>query len=142
MMGLGFHNIRALDLISYSPWVDIGDMHAMPYQDNAFAAVIMGWCLAYSTEQRKAALEAVRVVRDGGLIAVGISSMIKERAEKDKDGSPIRSMQTLTELLNNFQPHVGHVFFAHDLPPGWEQPIPSSVPPKNWNLMAIFSVKK
>ncbi|MDB5038012.1 MAG: hypothetical protein JWQ35_1540, partial [Bacteriovoracaceae bacterium] len=39
-------NIRGLDLISYSPFVDLGDMHNMPYQNAAFDIVILGWVLA------------------------------------------------------------------------------------------------
>lgn len=138
LMGLGFRNIRALDLISYSPWITLGDMHAMPYKDDAFAVVIMGWCLTYSSNRRKAALEAVRVTRDGGIIAVGAaSSVTEEMARRPESPVQMKTMQwnpTWTELLGCFEPHVGHLFFSHDLPPF------SSA--KQRNLMALFSVKK
>src|SRR5436305_2998048 len=32
----GFRNVRGLDLISYSPLIDLGDMHATPYPDDAW----------------------------------------------------------------------------------------------------------
>jgi len=64
LISLGLHHVRGLDLISYSPWIDLGDMHAMPYTDNQFGIVIMGWVIAYSNDRRKAAEEAIRVVRD------------------------------------------------------------------------------
>jgi hypothetical protein len=42
LIGHGFskENVRGLDLISYSPLVDLGDMHAMPYKDNEWDAVL------------------------------------------------------------------------------------------------------
>src|SRR5688572_20896498 len=35
LVGLGFklQNIVGLDLISYSPWIRLGDMHAIPFPD-------------------------------------------------------------------------------------------------------------
>lgn len=73
LIGHGFQekNIRGLDLLSYSPWVDLGDMHAMPYPDDSFDIVISGWVLGYSAAPRKAAEEMLRVTRNGGVIAVG-----------------------------------------------------------------------
>src|SRR3990172_2012251 len=48
LMGYGFTNVRGLDLISYSPRIDLGDMHAMPYADNSWDVVMSGWALSYS----------------------------------------------------------------------------------------------
>ncbi len=64
-------NVRGLDLISYSPWIDVGDMHAMPYADDSFDVVLFSWVLGYSSNQEKAVAEAVRVVRPGGLVGIG-----------------------------------------------------------------------
>lgn len=73
LMGIGFReeNIRGLDLISTSPLIDVGDMHAMPYPDNSFDVVISGWVLTYSKTPGKAIQEIVRVCKPGGLIAIG-----------------------------------------------------------------------
>lgn len=131
LMSLGFRNIRGLDLMSYSPWIDLGDMHSLPYKDNQFAVVMMGWVLAYSDNRQKAALEAVRVVRDGGIIAVGAAS---DRSEERAKLPGLPSPQTLTELLGYFDPHVGHLYFAHDFP--------SFPTVKRCNLVALFTVKK
>lgn len=74
LMAHGFErrSIRALDLISYSPWVELGDMHAMPFDDDSFDAVILGWVLAYSENRHQAASEVLRVLRPGGIVAVGV----------------------------------------------------------------------
>jgi hypothetical protein len=136
LMGLGFHNFRALDLISYSPWVDLGDMHAMPYKDNQFGIVIMGWVIAYSNNRKKAAAEAIRVVRDGGFIAVG-AEYVKKSAEECSAmlgyPLPITPIQSVSEILEYFGSSVDHVVFSQDRPP---------YPSEKCDLMVIFSVKK
>lgn len=70
--GFDRRSIRALDLITYSPWVQLGDMHAMPFDDGSFDAVILGWVLAYSDDRPRAAAEILRVLRPGGVVAVGV----------------------------------------------------------------------
>ncbi|OGJ65438.1 hypothetical protein A3F36_04990 [Candidatus Peribacteria bacterium RIFCSPHIGHO2_12_FULL_55_11] len=137
LMGMGFRNVRGLDLISYSPWIDLGDMHAMPYADNAFGIVTMGWVLAYSHAPTKAALEAVRVTRNGGLIAGGGEFRLETAAELAIAGGyevcDIKRLESVAEILSLFAPHVDRVFFTHDVP---------SPPQGKWQLLVIFSVKK
>lgn len=73
LVGAGFHpdRIKAVDLISTSPWIDLGDMHALPYPDRSFDIVISSWVLAYSSTPQKAVDEMLRVTRNGGIIAIG-----------------------------------------------------------------------
>jgi SAM-dependent methyltransferase len=135
LMSLGFHNVRALDLISYSPWMDLGDMHAMPYQNDQFGIVVMGWVIAYSTNRQKAAEEAVRVTRDGGIIAVGAQyakESAKEASKRLGYDIPLTPIQSVDEILSYFSPFVDHVFVSVDRTPGVDK----------CDIMAIFSVKK
>lgn len=73
LVGAGFHpdNITAIDLISTSPWIDLGDMHKLPYPDRSFDIVISSWVLAYSSTPQKAVDEMLRVTRSKGIIAIG-----------------------------------------------------------------------
>lgn len=75
LIGLGFkpENIKALDLISSSPMIEKGDMHAMPYDADSFDVVISSWVLNYSSEPQIAVNEMLRVVKPGGLIAIGVT---------------------------------------------------------------------
>ncbi|NOS67694.1 MAG: methyltransferase domain-containing protein [Candidatus Peribacteraceae bacterium] len=135
LIGYGFHNVRGLDLITYSPWVDAGDMHAMPYKDGQFGIIIMGWVIAYSNDRRKAAEEAVRVVRNGGIIAVGAEYMSRSAEETSAVigyDLPLTPIQSVAEILGYFGDAVDHVYFSQDPPPGSNK----------CDVMAIFSVKK
>jgi SAM-dependent methyltransferase len=123
LMGYGFsrHNIRGLDLITYSPFVDLGDMHAMPYEDSTFDVIILGWVLAYSDDKKAAAREVIRVAKPGAVIAIGVSwdPMPREEAIEKVGylpGSEVR-IQSTADLLAFFDGHVGGVYFTLDPEP-------------------------
>ncbi len=137
LKGLGFRNVRGLDLITYSPWVDLGDMHAMPYRADTFGVAILSWCLAYSDNRHKAAGDVVRIVKHGGLVAVGVEySAEKVEDVQKRIGYEICDKDRMTstdQILGYFGAAVDRVFFRHDLP---DHPV------DKWQLLVIFSVKK
>lgn len=129
-------NVRGLDLFSYSPWVDIGNMHSMPYADNSWDALILGWVMSYSTEPAQAAREVARVVRPSGLVAIGVTFypdrlLSKFKAEGVDFGIENR-IQTTEEMLALFGDQVDRVFFRHD-------PTDRS---KQGSCVVIFSIRK
>lgn len=136
LIACGFEpsNIRGLDLFSYSDFVDAGDMHAMPYEDNSFDIVILGWVLAYSNDQKKAAAEVLRVLRPGGIVAVGYEYTALTSEELRDQGSDVADapkLKTTDQILDLFAPHVEDVYFRHD--------IHASRKAKPGSLMTIFS---
>jgi len=128
LMAVGFDaaKIRGLDLISYSPFVDVGDMHDMPYGDNSFDVVILGWVLAYSTDNPKAVAEVLRVARPGAFIAVGCeynplsNEEVQEQLEGKIDaemGTDMTRFDTTDDILDLFEGHIDRVVFRHDVHP-------------------------
>jgi SAM-dependent methyltransferase len=123
LVGLGFamKNIVGLDLISYSPRITLGDMHAIPFPDGSFDAVVCGWTLSYSATPRKAADEIRRVVRTGGIVAIGVEySTMTPRDEVQllgyavqDSGTRINSSADIKELFGGA---VGTIYFEHDAP--------------------------
>lgn len=136
LLGYGFRNVRGLDLISYSPWVDIGNMHDMPYSDDAWGVVVLGWALSYSDTPERAAREVVRVTRRGGIVAVAVSYYPRFRLEDAaRTGRLVGTrerIQTVEEILRLFDGHVGRVYFSHDAPS----------PDVESYCAAIFSIRK
>lgn len=110
LMAYGFkaRNIRGLDLISYSPFIDLGDMHKMPYESNKFDVVIASCVLGYSLEPQKACDEILRVAKNGSLICFS-----HDVNYLTHDKYPIKSCK---DYLKFFDGHVGRIFYTHELP--------------------------
>ena len=140
LVGHGFRkaNIRGLDLISYTPWIDLGDMHSMPYGDDSFDAVVAGWVFAYSTDRPQAAKEVLRVTKEGGVVAIGVEhhpasneEIIREAGYLPGAEDRIRSVE---EILSWFRPHVDKIYLSHD--------IVANRPEEPSSMLAIFSISK
>jgi len=69
--GFHFSNIFAIDLFSYSPTVVVADAVQLPFRADSFDVVVIGWVLEFIPNFAAALGEAVRVTREGGLLAVG-----------------------------------------------------------------------
>ena len=136
--GFCWRNITGLDLISYSPRVQLGDMHAMPYAADKFDGVVLGWVLAYSEDPRIAAAEVVRVTSAGGVIAVGVEYSPKSQDEIISDVGYLPGAQhrisSCTEILEYFGPSVDHVYYTHVVAPRNRDEVGS--------LCVVFSIKK
>ncbi|HYD74811.1 class I SAM-dependent methyltransferase [Ramlibacter sp.] len=115
--GFMWSRIEALDLISYSPKVQLGDMHSTRYPDGSFDAVILGWVLAYSEEPGRAAREIVRITRPGGIIAVGVeySPLSQEEIVASLGYLPgaRKRIASCEEILSFFGDAVDHVYYRH-----------------------------
>jgi len=98
----GYKNIQAIDLISYSKNIKIMDAHNMEYEDNTFDSIFCGWVLPYSNQPQKIADNIVRVIKDGGLVSVGVEYHPNEE---------INSLDKIKELFKN---NINNVFFRYD----------------------------
>ena len=110
-------NIKALDLFSYSPWIDVGDIHDMPYDDQQFDLVLLGWILAYSKDVQTACSEVVRVARKGAYISVGCEYQPMSLEEYKEKHTPDENMmfKTTSDILALFGEHVGEVIFRGEI---------------------------
>jgi SAM-dependent methyltransferase len=72
--GLGWRRgeVKAIDLLTSSRRVTRGDMHQMPFGDDAFGTVVCGWTLSYSKDPKRAAAEIGRVLAPGGVVLFGV----------------------------------------------------------------------
>ena len=79
--GFEFKNIVGIDLFSYSPLIKLSDMHNIKEDDDQFDLVLMGWCLAYSNNKKKALEEAKRVLKKNGMLIIGYT--LTQRTDND-----------------------------------------------------------
>ena len=118
--GYGFHDVTAVDLISYSPLVVEADMHELPFADGSFDFIFCAYTLVYSKEPSRAAREFVRVLRDGGTIAVAVEYSPWEQRTAIQQQllgyaiTPDEKLETAEDILKLFEPHVRSVFVRYD----------------------------
>ena len=110
--GFRWDRIKAIDLFAYSPLVQVGDVHAIPFPDSSFDVVFLGWVLAYSKDQQGAIREVVRVLRPGGIAVVASDYSSEETHTRARVDST--HMQTTDQMLALFGEHAGYVYFRHD----------------------------
>ncbi len=79
------NNISSIDLITYSPWIEIQDMHSIEYEDNQFDCVICGWTISYSNNPTLAMQNMIRVLKDKGFLAIGVEHVSYNKYTGIKD---------------------------------------------------------
>lgn len=123
LVGQGFkaENVRGLDLFSYSPWIDTGNMHDMPYTDNSFDVVIAGWCLVYSDDPHQACREFLRVARHRGIIAIGCTYYSQAMRKAKGETRTEKHYPKVDDLLAVFGAAVRNVYVRHDPEPGADE---------------------
>jgi SAM-dependent methyltransferase len=136
--GFRFDRIHGLDLISYSPKVRLGDMHACPFESNRFDAVVAGWVLAYSEDRTRAAAEIVRIAKTGAIVAVGVEYNPKDvdqiEVETGYQPGSRHRIASCREILGYFGDAIDHVYYDHTVASADRHRIGA--------LCVIFSVKK
>jgi len=125
LIGNGFKssNIRGLDLISYSPFIEVGDMHETRFENSYFDVIICGWTLSYSNDPEKFARELLRIVKDNGVIGIGVeySVLTEEQSIRSHGGYALRMdgrdrINSTQQILELFGSNVKHVYLNHDAP--------------------------
>lgn len=118
--GLGWSpdGVRGLDTFSYSPYIDVGDMHQMPYDDETFSAIICSWTLSYSSSPDVAAREMSRVLKPGGYLVVSMQKIGADYADALPGVlSGAERIQTLTQLDGLYSDLDRVAGFESDVPP-------------------------
>lgn len=114
-------NVCGLDLFTYTPWIETGNMHHMPYPDNTYDVLIAGWVLTYSADPELACREFLRVVKDKGIIAIGSTYLSPRLAAERGAGRSEIHYPRVADLLKRFGSAVRNVYVSHDSEPELEE---------------------
>ena len=128
LIAAGFNpkRIRGMDIISYSPFIELGDMHDIPYEDGSFDVIFLGWVLAYSTDNKLAVSEVLRVARPNAFIAVGCEYNPKTNEELAKElegkvtsktGDDVTRFESTDQILELFEGSVDTILYRDDVHP-------------------------
>jgi hypothetical protein len=133
--------------MSYSPLVDVGDMHEAPYEDNRSDAFVCGWTLSYSRNPNLFSKELIRIAKHGCAIAIAVeyASLSYEEAIELGDYSiedkGFDRINSVDDILRLFHGYVDQVYFSHDAP--LKRPHTAAGLVKRPSSVAvIFTVKK
>lgn len=114
-LGLAEKNITCIDLISYSPYCEVMDCHNITVADETYDVVVHGWVLPYSQNYWIMLTEALRVVKEGGVLAIGFNSEAflidgVDYIDHLEDVFPV--LVSSNELARNLRFHTEEVLFA------------------------------
>jgi len=113
--GFSLGNISAIDLFSYSPLIQAGDMHHMEFSDDTFDIVAFGETLAYSKEPAVAAKEIVRVAKNNSIVTIVHAAVKGHSPLLDREKPHVATQTGLfvhstEDIIHFFRPNVGHVY--------------------------------
>ena len=138
LLALGFdiNHITLVDLISYSPYIELGDMHQLTYSDHHFDIVVLSNVFLCSNNKAKAASEILRVLKPGGIVAFGDKHALKDCDDPTPVEARMKSeyLCNVDEVISLFQPHVNYIYFKCDPLPPYQDEITSSI-------IVVFSIK-
>ena len=99
--GLFYTNrIFAIDLISYSPWIDLQNMHELNFESNFFDCTICGWTISYSNNPILLIKNLIRVTKNAGFIAFGVEHVTIDKLVGENYISDDRQVKVSLESLN------------------------------------------
>lgn len=149
LIGNGFNskNIVGLDLISYSPFIELGDMHETRFEDSHFDVLICGWTLSYSNEPKKFATEAIRILKNKGVVGIGVeySTLTDDQSIAVHGGyhlkpTKLERINSTEQILDLFKGNIETVFFNHNAPNKISHS--TSLSQNVSNVISIFSITK
>ena len=105
--------IEAIDIISYSPWIKLQDMHSIEFEDDFFDCVISTWVIPYSENQKLAIKEMIRILKNGGIFAIGFEHLDKISIAEHKEDK--KNDSRLADSLKNQHKDVNSVKDVEDI---------------------------
>ena len=110
LYGFDRRQITGVDLFSYSPLIRPMDMQHLDFRDDTFDLVYAAYTITYADKVETVCDEIMRVVRDGGLIALSFQHFTGGRLNFGRN--PLNG--GLNELFELFAGHVGHVYWREE----------------------------
>jgi len=107
-MFYGYKKIKAIDLFSDSPLIDIMDMNRIKYKANSFDIYYSSFVFTYSNNLAKTIAEAIRVTKNNGLLLFSFNGNIETKAANNliPKGSNINNLNQFFSLFKKYSVDV------------------------------------
>lgn len=137
LYGFKAKHITAIDLFSYTPCIQVMDMHALKFPDDSFDVTYSAYTLRYSDKLDVACREIARCTRDGGLVAASFVTEDRPVSLSGERGAiiGIKLYGGVDELLSHFGDHVSQVLWRE------EYVVANPIAPEK-HCSVIFRLKK
>ena len=113
-MGFLWKNISAIDLISYSDKIALGDIHKTNFQKNSFDVIVCGWVLPYSNNYKKILDEIYRISKHNAVISLGYT-YIPEKIDKiRKYKSSDHRLNSNNQIKDFLKEKIKNIYFNFD----------------------------
>lgn len=113
LYGFRMDNITSVDLFSYTPRIEVMDMHDLKFPDRSFDVTYCAYTLRYSDNLDRACAEIVRCTKHGGLVAVIFVTEADQSKERGAFvGTPLSG--GIDELLARFGDDIAEVYWRED----------------------------
>ncbi len=110
LLGYGFslRNIKSIDIQSYSNLITLANMTKIPFEDNYFDLIIVGWVITYSNSVQVAANEFIRVGKNSCLI-----SLCHTHKKKEEERLSDNLLNNSNDIINYFNKNLSTVIFKY-----------------------------
>ena len=112
----GFSDTVGMDLFSYSKNILIGDIHHTGFPEKTYDVVLLGWMISYTKDPAAVVKECRRILKDGGLLGIGLDYNYLQDAEgiKPPRVNILNSTGGIKKLLDENIKHKVFLDFDHD----------------------------
>jgi hypothetical protein len=113
-LGFNWSNIFAIDLISYSSRITLGDIHETNYESNYFDIITCGWVIPYSNNYKKILDEIYRISANKCIISIGYTytpeKIDKVRIYKSEE----HKLNSNNQIINYYGNKIKTIYFNFD----------------------------
>ncbi len=113
-MGFLWKNISAIDLISYSKKISLGDIHKTSFHDNSFDIIICGWVLPYSNNYKKILDEIYRISKHNTVLSLGYTYIPENIDIIRKYKSSEHRLNSNKQIIDFFGKKIKSIYFNFD----------------------------
>ncbi len=107
-LGFDYKKIKSIDIQTYSNLIKLGDMINIPFKDDSFDLIVVGWVLTYTNNPKKCIEEIIRVSKKGCLV-----SMCHSHSKNKNQVYSSEDLNSSEKIISFFNQNSNKVIFNY-----------------------------